>query len=530
MQNNLRKVFGIISYFPDADTDYHKYVREQRMRRCSELLQTLNRLWFNVDIMVIAQNWQDYKPPINLTAFNYESKLGILTARKVLRQKFLESDYDYLIMLDDDAVIKSNDPEAFMREIDSHPDGFGVVRRMNHALNLCAISRYIYSQMDLPDIDVEKGEGFGDDVFVAQCFARYPEKSFDFPDDCIRDTSLKSQLPSTWRAESVVNMKYLCYVTDALLIDASRKPLETATEPAIDAVIPYVDVDDLAWQEDFRDAVGASSMVPNRYRSWGTLQYLFRGIAEYMPYIKTVFLIVARDSQVPAWLNRENVRVVYHKDFIPEEFLPTFNSCTIESFLYRIKDLSEHFVYFNDDIFPINPSSPSDFFTGDRPHLRFRVHFNYDPHHTFRCQCRAGMDLITNMLGADPYPRGEIISLDHSIFPILKSSAQRVGEACTDAIRQSISSLRQPKNLNQYMYHYYQYFTEAYVEDFCPYVYMEVSDSIDMLRQIVNIDKIKFVCLNDMSDLTNYEAIRDDLQSILGEKFPNSCKYEVRDD
>ena len=99
--SSLKKVFGIISYFPDNDSAYHIETRRERSRRFKELLARLEELWPDVDIMVIAQNWQDFAMP-NLKnktiIYRYEQKLGILGARRELRKQFLASEYDYLIM------------------------------------------------------------------------------------------------------------------------------------------------------------------------------------------------------------------------------------------------------------------------------------------------------------------------------------------------------------------------------------------------------------------------------------------------
>ena len=61
--------------------------------------------------------------------------LTILGARHVLRKKFLDADYDYIIMLDDDAVIQLDYPEAaneYLAEIDKHPEGFCFVHSQDH--------------------------------------------------------------------------------------------------------------------------------------------------------------------------------------------------------------------------------------------------------------------------------------------------------------------------------------------------------------------------------------------------------------
>ncbi|MGC3978754.1 MAG: hypothetical protein QM751_11310 [Paludibacteraceae bacterium] len=49
-----------------------------------------------------------------------------------------------------------------------------------------------------------------------------------------------------------------------------------------------------------------------------------------------------------------------------EDILPVFNSLSIENCLYRIPDLSENFVYFNDDFFLMRPIKPSDWFRDDK--------------------------------------------------------------------------------------------------------------------------------------------------------------------
>jgi len=60
---------------------------------------------------------------------------------------------------------------------------------------------------------------------------------------------------------------------------------------------------------------------------------------------------VALPSQVPYWLDTSKVKVVLHKDFIDSSFLPTFNSQSIELYLFKIANLSSTFIYFNDDYF-----------------------------------------------------------------------------------------------------------------------------------------------------------------------------------
>lgn len=538
-----KKVFGIISYFPNSDTAYHTEMRTKRTKRFFSMLYRLEELWPTVDIIIIAQNWQGLAIPDihnKVTIYHYP-KLGILNARRELRKKFLDSEYDYLIMLDDDFIISSSNPQAFLTEIDKHPDGFGAIRLPPSPLPFFSISKYIYNQIDMPDIDPEKGEGFEDDIFSAICFAKFPERGFMFPEGLAHDASFHykgpGECPSTWSRESKYDWSHMRSYTKAIIANINAEASDSKhfivssnnVSASMDLVIPYVNASDTTWQQSIlqhtKTAVGNNSSV--RFRSWGTLRYLFRGVDKYMPFINRIVLILASPTQLPIWVNPEKVRIVYHEEFIPKKFLPTFNSCTIESFLFNIEGLSDRFIYANDDMFPINMCTESDFFTGDKPNLKFVIHEKYSANATFRCQCRSGLDLISSCLNLPTYDPGYILRPYHITQPMTVSCLQQVKSLCQDVIGDTISPLRLPKNVNQYIYAYYQYFTNNYVNSVVDYKYFEITDrNMPEITDTILSGKYKLVCLNDSSKLSNYRETRGQLISIFKQKFPNRCQYE----
>lgn len=137
----------------------------------------------------------------------------------------------------------------------------------------------------------------------------------------------------------------------------------------IDFVIPWVDGNDEKWQKEKEQYKPGSLADANliRYRDWENLQYWFRGVEKYAPWVNNVFFITW--GHIPHWLNTKHpkLRIINHRDYIPEKYLPTFNSHTIELNLHRINDLSEHFVYFNDDTFLLSYTKASDFFKNGKP-------------------------------------------------------------------------------------------------------------------------------------------------------------------
>ena len=140
----------------------------------------------------------------------------------------------------------------------------------------------------------------------------------------------------------------------------------------IDAVILYVDMNDSVWRRKFNKYVEENE-IPNKYinnerrfRDYGSLLSVLRSIDMYAPWINNVFLVVQSDSQVPDWVNRDTVKVVLHEEFIPRDFLPTFNCNTIETHLHFIPELGEKFIYFNDDTLLNKINNKEDYFIGDK--------------------------------------------------------------------------------------------------------------------------------------------------------------------
>ena len=106
------------------------------------------------------------------------------------------------------------------------------------------------------------------------------------------------------------------------------------------------------------------------------LKYSLRSTEMYVPWIRRIFIVT--DEQRPDWLGpgNEKIKIVDIRELIPAEALPCYNSVVIEHFLYKIPELSEHFLYANDDMFFNKPLSPGFFFTEEGfPIVRLQRYF-----------------------------------------------------------------------------------------------------------------------------------------------------------
>ena len=140
----------------------------------------------------------------------------------------------------------------------------------------------------------------------------------------------------------------------------------------IDFVVTWVDMDDPKWKEDFKKYSGKIDNTKNevseaRFRDYGFLKYWFRGVEKFAPWVRKVHFVTC--GQKPEWLNENHPKLslINHSDYIPEKYLPVFNSSLIEIYLHMIPGLADNFVYFNDDFFIINNIPKERFFKNGLP-------------------------------------------------------------------------------------------------------------------------------------------------------------------
>jgi hypothetical protein len=116
-----------------------------------------------------------------------------------------------------------------------------------------------------------------------------------------------------------------------------------------------------------------------RYSDNGEIYYCIASLLKYAKFFNKIYLVT--DKQVPKYLKnffdegiceKNKIHVVDHEEIFSgyEHHLPTFNSLSIESMLWRIPGLSDNYVYMNDDFFINQGLDPEYLFDNDMPVLR----------------------------------------------------------------------------------------------------------------------------------------------------------------
>ena len=151
----------------------------------------------------------------------------------------------------------------------------------------------------------------------------------------------------------------------------------------IDAVITWVDGSDPKFSKKKKKYISEverkEANHPTRFNEVGELNFVVKSILKFAPFVRKIFIVT--DNQIPSFLkNKEDwskkyldrIELIDHKEIFRNfnHYLPSFNILSIECLLYNIKDLSEHFIYFNDDTFLVKPTNVDDWFKNGLPVIR----------------------------------------------------------------------------------------------------------------------------------------------------------------
>jgi len=327
----------------------------------------------------------------------------------------------------------------------------------------------------------------------------------------------------------------------------------------IDIVLPWVDNSDPEWLDKYNHYSNLSSTGDKReirFRDWDLLRYWFRAIEKNMPWVNCIHFVTS--DHMPEWLNLENPKLnwVKHSDFIPDEYLPTFNINTIELNIHRINGLSEHFIYFNDDIFILNKLSDKRFFRNGLPcdyavmtakpsgggiiHMaindldildnHFDKHTQIRKHQSKWFSLKYGKGLINNIL---LYPWKEFSGFIDPHFPnsFLKSTFIDVWKKTPETLDETcLRKFRTNDDINQWLIRYWQLAQGL----FTPYntkkkgLTLDICDkSLNRITQYITNQSYDILCMNDSNDIEDFEKAKSSLKDSFEKILPQKSSFEI---
>lgn len=336
----------------------------------------------------------------------------------------------------------------------------------------------------------------------------------------------------------------------------------------IDFVMIWVDDSDEKWRQEKNKYKGGSDVSDGnvddsaaRYKDWQNLKYWFRGVEKFAPWVHKVYFITC--GHVPAWLNLDAPKLVHvkHSDYMPDRYLPTFSSHPIELNIHRIEELSEKFVYFNDDMFLIRSVTPDLFFDqglpvhparlhgilprndgGVMPHIYLNMisalnrHFNF--HKCIKKNKKkwfnpfvVGLhDFIDNVYNSN-YAQFPGIGNEHLPVPILKETMREVWAKEPELLEKTcMHRFRSEQDVSQYLFRYWQ----IAQGNFKPINRKKLGEKITILDDntkildIIRRQKYPMVCINDMGKTKeeHFDRLKQEFIDAFDSILPDKSSFE----
>ncbi len=305
----------------------------------------------------------------------------------------------------------------------------------------------------------------------------------------------------------------------------------------IDLVYLWVDGSDPKWrakkQKYSKDKeLNKDAAAECRFRNYDELKFSLRSVEKNLPWINKIYIVT--DEQVPAWLNQGNdkIKVVDSKEIVPEDKLPLFNSCAIETRLPYIPNLAEHFIYANDDMLFWSPLTPEFFFEGEKPICRLENKMKKSRYkHLYGYTLFRARKLVLDKFGKDiPYfPH-------HNADAYLKS----VFFDCLNDFKEEfdVTLSNQFRDYSDVQRMIISYYTLAKGEGVAKNVKLslwdklmhKVPESVYFNVTKANMKKMKnsvacLMCVNDCRKTTDEARLM--MKNILEKRFPDKSSFEL---
>ncbi len=330
----------------------------------------------------------------------------------------------------------------------------------------------------------------------------------------------------------------------------------------IDIVYTWVDGSDPVWiKKKSEKAKQFGDILPNsnhsaRFTDNDELKFSLRSIEKFAPWVNNIFIVT--DNQKPSWLNlsHSKIKIIDHQDiFTNKNHLPTFSARVIESQLHHIKELSEHFIYFNDDMFLSNNCSPDFFFSKyNKPYVFVseiipvpsKKSFDISKRDEAKRNDHQYAIVNTRKIIRDKFKKSIYNNVRHGPKPLLKSVLYKLEELFKVELEDTIKNNFRTKD-DILMIHLFEYYTllkkigkarylktvskkESLLDKFSTkhntFGYINLhEDNLESNLKSIKERKPVLLCLNQTPDSPNKNIER--IKVYLSELFPVKSQFEI---
>ncbi|MCH7303493.1 stealth family protein [Acinetobacter sp. NIPH 1869] len=299
----------------------------------------------------------------------------------------------------------------------------------------------------------------------------------------------------------------------------------------VDVVIAWVDGNDPKLKQkrmQYQGKTQASDAVSDtRFASNHEIYYNVASILKYVPFCRHIYIVT--DGQQPQWIDdfvqdgiceTGKIRIVDHREIFMgyEQYLPTFNTRSIETMLWNIQGLSDYFFYLNDDFFFNAPAQLEDILIDQKMviygHwqssfvLKAKLWYRQVLNQYFNKPIQP-KHMIAQMLGADMLGFKKFFEIHHYPHAVDRKILQDYLLAYPKFLEKQIQyKFRSVEQINpiSLMNHLKIQKDEALLKPDLEIAYLKNESSLSSFLQSLGNEQIKYGCMQSLDQLSDAAA------------------------
>lgn len=299
----------------------------------------------------------------------------------------------------------------------------------------------------------------------------------------------------------------------------------------IDFVLTWVNGRDPEFRKELLRHREASDIDWDRFSESGELRFALRSIHYNAPWYRKIYVV--SNCAPPAWFCEESaVHWVRHEELLPEKCLPTFNSHVIESHLFELPGLAEHFVYLNDDMFLSAYAPESRFFFLGRSRSFLEGQGNVDGYRQgsdseiapWQSASRRAADLLFETGGLRPGQHH-----CHTPYSLRASVGLEMRQVFADELTElDTHRFRERDDVppTSFLYQHFALAKGAAIPENVSHLHVQRRNFRALAGRVNSGKSGAFLCLNDGGDCRDATAFEGFKQTAMNQLFPARAPWE----
>ena len=145
----------------------------------------------------------------------------------------------------------------------------------------------------------------------------------------------------------------------------------------IDAVITWVDGSEPNFKLKLEENLKNKKIIKRQYIQANEIDFCVASIIKFAPFVRKIFIVT--DKQKPNFsvirhlVSLKKIEIIDHEEIFRDNLdcMPSFNIRSIDALLFKIRNLSDKFIYFNDDMFLVKETSKEDWFKDKMDNFKY---------------------------------------------------------------------------------------------------------------------------------------------------------------